>query len=484
MKSPALKVRKKLAQYRETMFASRSRFIVFLAFLTLLFFSGGGSRADIQSLLLLRPIAILVGMYAIFCLTREDLKGRLFPLWFLGSLAVLMVVQLIPLPPAFWSQLPGREIIEDIAALSQLEPGWRPLSLSPAGTLNSLFSLTVPLAMVLLYLSLDSQYHKNTITIVIALCIISALWAVLQLVGASRGPLYLYRITNFGSGVGLFANRNHQAAVLALGITMLGWYAATLKPKARFHGFKFFGSVATIFVFIPLIIVTGSRAGLVLMVPALIFALMFFYFDFRKQAATGQRKPVLLINKISLPSHDKLLLITGFVGIAAMAILTIILSRSVAYDRLFAGNEIDELRIRLLPVLSGILLEYFPWGSGFGSFEHVYRIFEPQEFLNSTYLNHAHNDWMQFLIEGGLPVLVIGLCGAIWLGKQFWFLVRVSRAGRTARSAGFLCLALMFILLAASLVDYPLRVPSLVAIFALAACLLGDMTRAARHYAG
>ena len=110
------------------------------------------------------------------------------------------------------------------------------------------------------------------------------------------------------------------------------------------------------------------------------------------------------------------------------------------------------------------------FGSGFGSFEEVYHIHEPDSLMISSYVNMAHNDWAQLIIEGGVPavLLVVALCA--WLARSLGAVLGGGAAG-VARMLFWLSVA--GILLFASLVDYPLRTPLfqlsavwLVAIFA------------------
>ncbi len=455
-------------------------FHVFVAFLVIVFFTGGGSRDDIQSLLLLRPLAILFCAYALTIKTQEQWKGRMFPLYIVGALFVLMVVQLIPLPPSTWVELPGRQLFADIADIAGIEQPWRPLTLSPSKTLNSLFSLAVPMAAIMLYLNLDREYRRRVVPVMIILIVISAIWAIFQVIGPARGPLYIYRITNLGTGVGLFANRNHQAVMLASTIVMLGWYAGSLKPTAKHVVLKFYASIATIFVFVPLIFITVSRAGLVLMVPALVLALfLVFYGNYRP--GTTSRKRGSKHSKRKLFSVRRVVLAISIMALVGMVVLSILLSRSLAFDRLFSGNDVDDLRVQLLPTLFTMMKEYMPWGSGFGSFEHVYKIVEPQELLRPTYLNQAHNDWLQYPIEGGIPAILIALGACGWLALRFWTLAKNWRSANPAKYRALMCFTVILFLLAASTVDYPLRVPSVVAVFSLLVCIFDDAIRSVQR---
>lgn len=463
---------RKLSRLRNNFCGNDAKFYAFVAFLAIAFFTGGSSRDDVQSLIVLRPLSILFCAYALMCMKWESWKGRTFPLYIALALAGVMALQLLPLPPKVWMALPGRQIFADIADLAGMPQPWRPVTLSPSRTLNSLFSLAIPIAAVMLYLNLDGIRRKQSIAVVIALAGISAFWATIQLAGSARSPFYLYNITNEGAAVGLLANRNHQAVLLAATIVMLGWYGASHAAAARLAPLKSYLSLAAIFIIVPLIFITGSRAGLILMVPALVAAILLVYFGRytieSQRSSSGNR-----MKKKQLTSRHVILFGT-IALVAIMGLLSIYFSRSLAVDRLFERNDVEGLRAQLLPILTKMMTDYFPWGSGFGSFEHVYRIYEPQELLNPTYLNQAHNDWLQFPIEGGLPAIVIVVIAAIWSAMQCFTLLKNWRLSRYSKYTAVMAAMVMLLLLAGSIGDYPLRVPSLIAVFAVMACIFGD----------
>lgn len=461
-----------MARLRDRLSGSNARFYAFAAFLTLVFFMGGSSRDDTQSLVFLRPLAVLFGAYALTCMDREAWKGRRFPLYIAFALAGLMIFQLIPLPPHLWTALPGRQIFADIADLAGIEQPWRPLTLSPSRTLNSLFSLAIPISAMMLYLNLDKPHRKQAIAVIITLGAISALWAAFQLTGPARGPFYLYNITNNGLAVGLFANRNHQAVLLAATITMLGWYGASHPMKAKLSAVNFYSSIVAIFVIVPLIFITGSRAGLILAAPALIAAMILIYFgqytiEIQHSGKNGRTRKSRLGSRPAILVYCVSLVVT-------VAGLSIYFARSLAFDRLFNGGDVEELRSQLVPILIKMVSDYFPWGSGFGSFEHVYRIYEPQKHLSPFYLNQAHNDWLQFPIEGGLPAILIAAIAAIWGVMQLFRLVKNWRHSHYTKYTVIMSAMVLLIFLAGSIGDYPLRIPSIIAFFAVMACILAD----------
>src|SRR5690606_13196271 len=120
-------------------------------------------------------------------------------------------------------------------------------------------------------------------------------------------------------------------------------------------------------------------------------------------------------------------------------------SRALAFDRLFSGDNVEELRGQLVPTLTKMLTDYFPWGSGFGSFEYVYRIYEPLELLRPAYLNQAHNDWLQFPIEGGLPAILIAAVAAIWAALQSISLFKNWRRSRYSKYNAAMAATVMLI---------------------------------------
>ena len=157
----------------------------------------------------------------------------------------------------------------------------------------------------------------------------------------------------------------------------------------------------------------------------------------------------------------------GALGLAYVA------SRSLAFERLFTEQLDSELRVRLFPQLWRMVWDYFPVGTGYGTFELAYKVSEPMEFLDLQYLNQAHNDLLQFLIEGGVA-------GALLLVFGLWFVLRGWRAGARfisqSKARGSIGVApfawiSLAILLLGSLGDYPLRTPSIM-LYAAVLCTL------------
>ena len=119
-------------------------------------------------------------------------------------------------------------------------------------------------------------------------------------------------------------------------------------------------------------------------------------------------------------------------------------------------------------------LAYWPLGSGLGSYAWVFPRFQAPE-VGRYWLDLAHNDYLQLLMETGLLGLAAMMLALALVGRRALQLARAGR-GRWS-SADRLAVACGLGLLATLLhawVDYPFRIP---ANAMLAACLLGVLLR-------
>lgn len=434
----------------------RIAFAILVGFLILCALGGGASRPDVLSLLYLRPAAVLC-LAALLLLPGEwRLRRFRMPLILLGALALVIAVQLVPLPSALWLSLPGRERFAEAAAAAGMAQPWRPLSLTPDETWNSVLALLPALVVLLALARLDEQRRKNLLPWIIGLTGLSAVLALIQL-GTGRGSLvYLYRVTHEGAAVGLFANRNHQAALLAMTFPLLRLWTLQPVSSPNLQFVRNCAAAAIAMFLVPLILVTGSRAGLALGLAGMVLTLLLF-------RGTGE---------LRLPARwqrwRRAIRLLPWVALIAVGAAAALLGRAEAVQRLFSLTSVEEQRFSYTPLTLRIARDFFPFGSGFGSFDPVFRIYEPADQLRPNYFNRAHNDLIELGLTGGLPALLVLAVFLLWaarLGATASLPLRTrSESLLFARAGG----VMMLILLMASLVDYPLRTPLMTALFALA----------------
>lgn len=452
--------------------------IALVTLLSLTFMLGGSAKGGLAFTAATQAAAGLALGVAAITLRWRDLRGFSLPIALACAGIMLPALQLIPLPPSLWQSLPGRDIIERIDQAAGLGPIWRPLTMAPPETMAALSAALTPLAVLLLAVQLDGERHRRILSLTLFAGGVSAIIGLMQLLGDAEGSLYLYASTNNGSAVGLFANRNHQAVALAC-LIPLTFAAAKLSMNGASQGAT--GSrddaaferpsrrrqrtewpmpmaiTATCFL-VPLVFVTGSRSGLMMT----LVALASLPFVLAGTATPRKRAP-------AMPA-SVWLKVAALVVIAVVGI-TIWLGRDVALDRLLASTPTDDLRLQMLPTLVGIAKEQWIWGSGLGSFERVYQIHEPARLLMAQYVNHAHNDWLELLITGGLPAAILAGIALAAVAVRAWQ-ITFTKAHDPWQPLRRGALISIVVLCLASISDYPLRTPYLAAFMALCAAWL------------
>jgi O-antigen ligase len=433
---------------------SRANFTVFVLFLVLVLLCGGASRADVLGQGIVRLAAVIVIAAGIVQLDREGWRRVRTPALLLLGLIVIIAIQLAPLPPGLWSSLPGRSVYQQALQIAGIPPVWRPISLTPDLTLNSLLA-TLPALATVIGLGLVRPYwHPILVPVLLAGIAASALLGVVQV---STGSPYFYAVTNHGSAVGMFANRNHEALFLAAAFPLLAAFAGFGGSTTRVAARTWLAATAATAVF-PLLLVTGSRGGLLLGLIGSLFGAAIFFGARRlkPRAARMRRSTRWLIAGIPL--------VLGAVAIVVFRYF----GRDVALQRVF-GGEFTTVRVDFLPIFVRMSEDFFPTGAGFGSFDTLFRAYEPNGALDRTYLNHAHNDLAELLIEGGL------LAGAVLLAFLFWYAKRtlalwIRPVTDADQLLGRLGSALIAMAMLGSLVDYPVRTPIISVLVAISAC--------------
>ena len=430
---------------------------VAIALALVLAFAGGSSRPDALQLLILRPTVVILGTALVLLPTANWQQYRTL-LMLLGLFAATMVLQLVPLPPAVWHAIPGHarfNLVLDSFGASTI---WRPLTLSTDGTLNALIALTVPFVTLAVMTQLSADLRSKALETILLLGALSMALGVAQIAGSSTSSLYFYEVDANDQLVGLFANRNHQGAMLAMILPLLR--AWTLMPNrsrlnSRLRGFVAAAAGAVVLAYI---LVLGSRAGLVLAPIGLLGAFLIKPQFSSPRGWRWQQWAIVLGVVVALGS------IFAVVSFA---------DRSATTHRIASMQGLDaEGRIEVLPVLLRIVADVWPFGTGYGSFVPVFASYEPDAMLTPLYWNNAHNDPLEILITGGVPGVLALVAFLIWWLRSSY---RALAGGRDigprqllARSAVFATLILML----ASLVDYPVRTPLLSGVFTLLCCFL------------
>lgn len=420
-------------------------FALLLVLLGVLWVAGGSSRADASGQVVVRGVCWTLLIIAILFGQRPSFTTAK-PILLLLLMAILLaLLQLVPLPPNIWLSLSGREIFA-AAALGQDQP-WRPLSIVPSATVNAVSSLIVPLTTLVLAMGLKKDERLLLPAVILCFVMISTLLALLQFSGSRFDNPLINDVHGYVSGI--FANQNHFALLLAIGCLLAPAWAFSDRRRSRWRGPVALG---LLLLFSLTILATGSRAGLLLGLVAIGIGILIAWNGVRDAASRAPRWV--------FPA-----LIASIIGLIAIAILaSVAADRAVSINRMLELDPLQDMRSRGLPTVLEMIRIYFPYGSGFGAFDPIFRIHEPFGLLKVRYFNHAHNDYLEIALDGGLPGLLLLVGGLLWWGIASFRLWRTDAANALAK-AGSATLLLVFV---ASAFDYPARTPTIMAMIILA----------------
>lgn len=420
--------------------------------LIILWISGGASRADVVGQVVTRAAAWLMLIALVLAAPLPRLRPVAPVAFFVLASIILVALQLIPLPPSIWTALPGRQQFTQVMVVSGQPQPWRPLSISPGATLNALGSLIVPFLTLWLAASLKWTEQHRLLPLLLALIVASSLIGALQFSGVNFDHPLINDVT--GSVSASFANRNHLALFVAIGCVLAPAWGFDDEWRTRWKGPV---AIGLVLFFALTILATGSRTGI--LVGAVGIAIGLF---------NVRRRIVSELRRLPRPVAISLIVVTLTVLVTPI-VLSIVLGRAVSLDRALAMDVSEDLRRRALPTVWEMAKLYFPFGSGIGTFDPVYRIHEPDALLDVRYFNHAHNDWLEIVLDAGLA-------GTLLLGSAFaWWLWKSVGAWRTKQShepLPRLGSAIVLLTLMASATDYPARTPMIMALLVIAAVWL------------
>ncbi|MDE2579946.1 MAG: O-antigen ligase family protein [Hyphomicrobiales bacterium] len=364
----------------------------------------------------------------------------------LALIIALPLIQLIPMPPAIWTHLPGRGPILETYTSAGIAPPWMGVTVTPWATERLLFAMIPALAVFAGFLQIDHRARLRLWGLALAAGVASVLMQAAQLADGPQSALrFFYPGVYNNSGVGLFANNNHAGTFLfcLIPLSLLVYLRSARTPFylavfALFNVMVWLGLVMTV-----------SRTSMALGAVSLLLTLA-IYFRYRREPI----KPVILIAA----------------ALSLAVCLIVLLSQARTEDligRIVSKGVLDSSRMLIFHNTWKAFVQFLPFGSGLGSFDRVYPLEAGKEIIPAI-VNHAHNDYIELMLE-------TGVAGIFGLGLFFAILLAIMRGALRSGNAEYWCLLLvMALLLVHSLWDYPLRAT---AINCLGAAAFGALVR-------
>jgi O-antigen ligase len=349
----------------------------------------------------------VVGLASLARARRNKVAGaELLPGgWLLVSLHALVVVQLVPLPPALLRNLsPGSFSFYNDPLLVPLT-AWKPVSVSPPDTLRGLaFLAAFSLLALAVFRELGTgRWRRRLLRTVVYVGLALTVVALLQAVSSEPRRIYgLWQPRWDWAVFGPYVNRNHfagymvMASALAVGFALEALSrlrAAWVKRRRGWltlgdsEGLAFVRAAALVMVVVAGLVASASRGGVTS------FALASLVLPL---AARERRRTALAV---------ALLVALGAVWIGLGGVITAFETRGVRTSRLELWQDVLTMVPRF-PVL----------GVGWNAFASAYPWY--QTIWRTDWIGEAHNDYLQALVDGGVigAALVVGLLVVVFRG--------------------------------------------------------------------
>lgn len=379
-----------------------------------------------------------------------------------GAFLAWVALSLLPLPPALLALLSPTAHAVRGAASGQALSHWAPLSLSPHDTAWALREAGAYGALFFLTLALTPNRSRLRVlagTVVVAALFQAVYGSLMTLSGLEYG-FFVKKYAGLGHATGTFINRNHLAGYLGLGLGVgVGLMLTALRPggeqgaswRARLRDWAQLGlsrklqlRLALVAMVIALVL-THSRMGNSAFLLAVLIAGPFGLLLGRRR--TGRAAVVLLVSLIVVD----LSIVGAWFGVDKVV------------ERVRETRIASDARFDFGPDARRAAADYLPTGSGLGTF---YAVLPAYRTTPGAFLDHAHNDYLETLLETGVPgALALGLFVMLGVGVAVW--VQWRRRDPVARGIAFGVTMASVTALVHALVEFNFQIPAYAATYAV-----------------
>lgn len=422
-----------------------------------------------------RPVAQLVleigalGLLAVAILQRESIARLSGPVRAaLLLMAVWPLLQLLPLPFEWWAALPGRGDAARALRETGATPAWMQVTLSSSDSERAVWALLPPFMTFIFIVGLEARHVRRLVGVFVAVAVFQALLGLFQY-GGGEDSLLRFRYGHYAdSAIGTFANRNHLAGMLDMALPVaLAMLAAGIFRMERGSGHRHGGVVGRL----RMLAGAGLRANSAALWAGVCVVLLLGIVFARSRMGIAVCIVGLVLTALGLLRNFG----GGFATrtIAVVISLAVVGAVAVGLGPVLARFSVDasaDARWPNLVTTLELAWRFFPLGSGPGTFVEAFSGAHPDAIVGDYYVNHAHNDYAEWLLEGGAPaalllLLVVGMFFVRWRrvwAVRSWESLHVMQVGA---GVGLLVLALF------GLTDYNLRIPANQIYFALLAAV-------------
>ena len=395
---------------------------------------------------------IALGIALVACTSLDQLRPIRGPALALGLLGCLGLLQSIELPRAVVESISPRhvEVYQQADAVlpeAELRPT---LSLAPPASLATAGSLFSAAALLMAAAAAGGDRARRRL-----LAVSVALAALFQIVYGARHLLagatriWGIEVPNLATRLrGTYVNPNHMALLLEMALAVsLAWLWWGLQRHRRRVSVETRTMVVLLAALLwvgcaAALVATGSRAGMLAALTATAAQCLWV------PAGAAQRRWQLAGGAV---------LVAGLLALVPWILRSAPAGAVAASGEVSLGSRLEAYRSSL-----GLVPEYPLLGTGLGTFQEIFPVVQPASLAPGVW-RHAHNDWLELLITGGVVGFAVLVAGVWLLGRR---LTEVRARGRRSedRAAALAALGALVAVGLHELLDFGLTMPANVVI--------------------
>ena len=398
---------------------------------------------------------------------RNREPGRTASLSWLKTLSMLSLgiafLQLVPLPPSILSAISPRAsgiwggVTQGAGPGTDAARGWATLSLIPNFTLYEVVRYVFYfLFAYLVYKHVSTRKRVRIfVFLLFAAACFQSFYGLAEFFGGTQRIFGFQREAYIDSATGTFINRNHFAGFLEMIFPIsVGYLLARASFFAMNRGGSFKERIlwfsqerlqkAIVFGIIPILIGVGiffsrSRTGVFLFFASIFLMIVAL-------SGAGGRRPTKIIRTVLL----------------VVVFAVILIGIKPVVERFSFAALAHEVRPVYFKNTVEIIKDFPIAGTGLGTYLYAYPMYEKK--YSGDLLEHAHNDYLELLAEGG--IVAGGLMIVVAFGALIWLFTRWTRRNdHLVRGVGLGCLVGIASILIHSLTDFNLHITANAVLF-------------------
>ena len=354
--------------------------------------------------------------------------------------------QMIPLPLSLLDAIHPH--LKEIVTISpNAPPMFHSISIYPFATEMEASRLALYLA-VFFMAAFGTRDEEGSYRIIKALVIFGFILGVFGIIQYAtwNGKIYWFKapLSPHALSFGPFVNRNHFAGFigmiipLSLGLTLM---SRRVEKKVMY---AFLGIAMAIALFFTL-----SRGGIISFFAGLF---VFSAFIFTRDMSRMKLLPIFLF-------------------VFVLAVYLLFFGISPIIEKFIHSETSTQSRFIAWQGTLSAFRDYPVFGTGFGTFQHIFKAYQPESLR--LYWTHAHNDYLELLLELGIVgMVIVGLFFIV----IFRTIMKIQWRGREVY-LGAALFASMTTIAIHSLVDFNLHIPSNAMLFSLILGLTVSLNR-------